>query len=80
MEENIKSKAQLIKEAQDIADKLIEKKEVIETALNDLDDKASKEGVTNKHMEGMSIIEQMFTEYDEIELEQLKVIEAIKNK
>jgi len=80
MENTEKNKSQLIKEAQDIADKLIEKKQVIETALDNLDDKAIKEGVTIKHMEGMAVIEQLFAEYDEVELEQLKILEAIKNK
>jgi hypothetical protein len=78
MEEKKKNKAELLKEAQDFADKLEEKKAVIETAINALDDKAAKEGVSTEHLSGMAIIEKLFTEYDEIELEQLKVIEQIK--
>lgn len=78
--EKKKNKNELIKEAQDIADKLIAKKEVIETALDDLDAKAAKEGVTREHLSGMAIIEQLFTEYEEIELEQFNVLESIKKK
>lgn len=74
-----KNKSQLIKEAQDIADKLFEKKEIIKTALDNLDEKADKEGVTSEHMEGMAVVEQLFIEYDELESEQTKVLEAIKN-
>jgi len=78
--ENKKNKNELIKEAQEIADRLIAKKEVIETALNDLDEKAKKEGVTKEHLSGMALIEQLFTEYEEIELEQFSVLETIKKK
>lgn len=79
MEEK-KTKKDLIKEAQDFADKLEEKKEVIKTALDELDKKAAEEGVSSEHASGMAIIEQLFVEYEEIELEQLKVIEEIKKK
>lgn len=79
MEEK-KTKKELIKEAQDFADKLEEKKEVIKTALDELDKKAAEEGVSSEHASGMAIIEQLFVEYEEIELEQLKVIEQIKKK
>ena len=67
-----------MKEAQDLADKLTEKKAVITTALDDLDKKAAKEGVSREHMSGMAVIEEWFTEYDAIELEQLEVFEQIK--
>lgn len=80
MEGKKKNKQELIKEAQALADKLEEKKAVIKTAIDDLDDKAVKEGVSEKHLSGMAIIENLFTEYEEIELEQLKIIEAIKIK
>lgn len=73
-----KSKKELIKDAQVLADNYNEKKEVIETALNDLDEKAAKEGVTDKHLKGMAIIEEMFNELDKIELEQLEIFEKIK--
>jgi ubiquinone biosynthesis protein COQ9 len=79
MEEK-KTKKELIKEAQEFADKLEEKKEVIKTALDELDKKAADEGVSSEHASGMAIIEQFFVEYEEIELEQLKVIEQIKKK
>jgi len=78
MEEKKKNKNELIKEAQVFADKLDEKKAVIKTAIDTLDDKAAKEGVSAEHLSGMAVIEKLFTEYDEIELEQLKVIEQIK--
>lgn len=78
MEEKRKSKKELIAEAQILADKLIEKKNVIETALNDLDEKASKNGVTTEHLSGIALIEQLLTEYDAIELEQAKIFEQIK--
>lgn len=78
MEEKKKNKAELLKEAQDFADKLEAKKAVIETALNDLDKKAEEEGVSREHLSGMAVIEELFTEYEAIELEQLEVIEKIK--
>jgi len=78
--EGKKNKNELIVESQELADKLIEKKKVIETALDDLDAKADKEGVSIEHLSGMSIIEELFTEYDIIELEQAKVFEKIKKK
>lgn len=74
-----KSKAQLIKEAQDIASKLIDKKDVITTALDRLDEMAEKEGVTSEHMKGMALIEELFSEYDEMESEQLIILNQIKN-
>ncbi len=80
MEEKKKTKNELIKEAQELADKLIDKKEVIQTAIDELDDKAKNEGVSREHLSGMAVIEELFTEYDKIELEQLKVLEQIKGK
>ena len=77
MEEKKKNKNELIKEAQELADKYFEKKEVIETALNDLD---SKNKIGPEHLKGMAIIEEMFNELDKIELEQLKILEIIKKK
>lgn len=74
-----KNKAQLIKEAQDIASKLIDKKDVITTALDRLDEMAEKEGVTSEHMKGMTLIEELFSEYDEMESEQLIILKQIKN-
>lgn len=78
MEEIKKTKKELILEAQELADKLIEKKSVIETALNDLDAKAAKEGITQEHLSGMALIEELFTEFAQIELEQAKIFEQIK--
>jgi len=80
MEEIKKTKKELLEEAQKFADKLEEKKEIIKIALDELDKKAAEEGVSSEHASGMAIIEQLFVEYEEIELEQLKVIEQIKNK
>jgi len=77
MENKKKNKNELIKEAQNLADKYFDKKSVIETALNDLD---SKERIGQEHLKGMAIIEELFNELDAIELEQLKVFEDIKNK
>jgi hypothetical protein len=77
MEDKKKNKNELIKEAQELADKYFEKKEVIETALNDLD---SKKKIGQEHLKGMAIIEEMFNELDEIELKQLKILEEIKKK
>lgn len=77
MSENKKNKKELIKKAQELADKFNEKKDVIKTALDTLD---SKKEIGEEHIEGMSIIENLFTEIDEIKLEQLKVFEEIKNK
>lgn len=65
-------------EAQELADKLIEKKSVIETALDDLDAKAIKEGITQEHLSGMAVIEELFTEFAQIEFEQAKIFEQIK--
>lgn len=78
MEEKIKTKKELILEAQELADKLIEKKAVIETALDDLDAKVIKEGVTQEHLSGIVVIEELFTEFAAIELEQAKIFEQIK--
>jgi len=39
-----------------------------------------QEGVTKEHVSGMALIEELFTEYDTIELEQLEVLKEIKNK
>jgi len=77
MEDMKKNKKELIKEAQELADVILEKKKIIETALNELD---SLEKVTSEHLSGMAIIEQVFTEIDEVELKQLKVFEEIKKK
>jgi len=78
MEKKKKNKEDLIKESQRLADKLIDKKKVIETALNDLDAKAAKNGVSSEHLSGMAVIEELFTEYDTIQLEQDKINEQIK--
>lgn len=75
MEEIKKNKKELIKEAQELADKFNQKKAVIETALNDLD---SKDRIGPEHIQGMAIIEDMFNELDEIELKQFDVFEKIK--
>lgn len=76
--EKKKSKKELLKEAQEIADILDEKKDVIKTALDDLDKKVKKEGISEDILSGMALIEELFTEYDEIHLEQLKIFEKIK--
>jgi len=76
--ENKKTKKELILEAQELADKLIEKKKVIETALDDLDAKAVKNGITQEHLSGMAAIDDLFTEFDEIHLQQAKIFEKIK--
>ncbi len=73
--EKKKNKKELILEAQELADKFEAKKAVINTALNDLD---SKEKIGPEHINGMAIIEDMFNELDEIELEQAKIFEQIK--
>jgi hypothetical protein len=75
MEEVRKTKKELIAEAQVLADKFDEKKAIIETALEDLD---SKEKIGPEHISGMAIIEDMFNELDQIELEQAKIFEQIK--
>jgi len=78
--EKKKTKKELIKEAQEFADKLEAKKAVINTALDELDKKAADKGISSEHISGMALIEKLFVEYEEIELEQLKVIEQIKKK
>ena len=78
MEEKRKSKRELIKEAQALADKLEEKKAVIQTALDDLDKKANEQGVTQEHISGIAVVESLFTEFDELELEQQKIFEQIR--
>ncbi|MEK6829321.1 MAG: hypothetical protein AABY15_04275 [Nanoarchaeota archaeon] len=75
MEDSKKNKKELIQEAQELADKYNEKKAVIETALNDLD---SKKKIGPEHLNGISIIEKLFNELDEIELKQIEVFEQIK--
>ena len=54
----------------------MKKKLVIETALNDLD---SKEKVSVEHLKGISIIEDLFNELDEIEIKQIEVFKKIKD-
>jgi len=71
-----KNKKELMQEAQALADKFEEKKVIIKTALDELD--ATKK-VGNEHIKGMAIIEDIFTELDKIELQQLEVFEKIKN-
>lgn len=71
----MKSKNELISEAQELADEYNKKKLIIETALNELD---SKEKITEEHMEGMSIIENMFNELDKIETQQSEIFDKIK--
>lgn len=73
----IKSKKDLIKDAQDLADKMSEKKQVIENILNDLDNKAEL-GIKEEHLSGMALVEQLFTEFDELKLQQDVVFEQIK--
>lgn len=80
MEEVKKTKKELIVEAQQLADKLQEKKDIIKTAIDNLDEKAKKGNISSEHLEGMAVIEQLFSEYDELELEQLKILEKIKEK
>jgi len=80
MEEYKKTKIELLSEAQEFADKLEEKKEVIETALSDLDKKIKDNTDGKEILSGMAIIEELFAEYEEIEFEQLKVLEKIKGK
>jgi len=75
--EKKKSKNELIKEAQELADKLSEKKALIYSVLDDLDEKA-KTKVSQEHAEGIALVETLFSEYEAIELEQLKIIEKIK--
>lgn len=75
--ERKKTKNELIKEAQVLADQMIEKKELIESILNDLDKKAEKK-VSQEHAEGIALIEELFTEYEKIELDQLRLFEQIK--
>lgn len=71
----MKTKNELIKEAQELADDFNNKKLVIETALNELD---SKKKISTEHINGMAIIEKMFNELDEIELRQLEIFQKIK--
>lgn len=75
MNEIKKTKKELIAEAQKLADIFDEKKKVITTALNDLD---SKKKIGPEHINGMAIIEDMFNELEQIELEQTKLFEQIK--
>lgn len=70
----IKTKKQLILEAQSIADEFDNKKSVIETAINILDSKKMSE----EHISGMAIIEDMFRELDEIESRHKMVLDKIK--
>jgi hypothetical protein len=76
MAETKKTKKELIKEAQELADKFDKKKDIIATALDDLD---SKKNINDEHIKGMALIEEIFNEMQEIKLEQLKIFEQIKN-
>jgi hypothetical protein len=77
--EKKESKKELIGKSQELADKFNEKKEVISIALDTLDEKAKEKGITEEHVEGMALIEEMFNELDSIKLEQEKINMKIKN-
>lgn len=72
------SKNELIKEAQQIADEMSKKKTLIQSALDDLDKKAEDSGVTQEHILGMSLIEKLFIEFDELKSKQDVIFEKIK--
>lgn len=71
----IKTKQQLIDDANDLARKHQFKKEVIETMLNNLDQKKT---LTEEHLEAMSIIQNILNEMKEISDEHQEILKQIK--
>jgi hypothetical protein len=69
------SKKELIKQAQDLADAFEEKKSLINTALQDLD---SREKITEHHIRGMAVIDEIFEELDKIKSEQDAIFDKIR--
>lgn len=78
--EKKKTHKDLISEGQILADKMEEKKKLIKTILDDLDNKADEKGVSTEHLEGMAVVEQLFTEFDALQLEQDIIFEKINKK
>lgn len=71
----MKSKKELIEEANKLAEEHAFKKSVIEKMLNDLD---QKKEFTEAHAEGMSVIEEMMREMDELESKNDELRKKIK--
>lgn len=75
MESKIKSKQDLIKEANELSEKHNFKKSVVEKMLDDLD----RKGVfSEEHVNGMSAIQELLTEMDQIESEYKELLRKIK--
>lgn len=70
----MKSKQELIEEVKKIAIAHNQKKEAIEKMLNDLD----KEKISPKHIQGMSVINDMLKEMSDLESQYNQIKEQIK--
>lgn len=71
----MKSKIELTEEAKKIAIAHNQKKEAIEKMLNDLD----KEKISPKHIQGMSVINDMLKEMQELENQYNQIREQIRS-
>lgn len=72
-----KSKKELTKEAGMLADIHENKKEAIKKILDDLD---SHEKISDKHYQGMNVIQELFKEMEELEVKQQNILNKIKGK
>lgn len=70
-----KNKQELIEEASLLAKEHQEKKKVIEAILNDLD-KENK--MSNKHISGITAVNEILKEMEDIEIKHIKILEEIK--
>ena len=71
-----KSKQELILEAANLAKEHQFKKSVIENILNDLD---KEQNISEKHIGGISAINEILKEMEDLEIRHSKTLEEIKN-
>jgi len=69
-----KTKQELILEAAELAKTHQEKKMIIENILNDLD----KEKISNKHVGGISAVNEILKEMEDLEIKHSKILEEIR--
>jgi SpoVK/Ycf46/Vps4 family AAA+-type ATPase len=70
------NKKNLIKEANELAELHLFKKDVIQKILDDLDKLKS---LTKEHVEGMAIVQELLEEMDELEKKHQEIQNKIRN-
>jgi len=70
-----KNKQKLIEEAAKLSREHQEKKKVIEAILSDLD---KEEKVSQKHIGGITAVNEILKEMEDIEIKHIKILEEIK--